>query len=41
MFGRIAITAWVAVIGVALTVFIALLIPSLPDIARYLRIRQM
>lgn len=41
MAGRVAIAAWMAVLGAALVVLIALVIPSLPDVARYMRIRQM
>jgi len=41
MFGRIAIVGWGLVFGVALTVGLALLIPSLPDLSRYMRMRQM
>ncbi len=41
MLGRIAIVGWGLVIGVGLTVGLALLIPSLPDLSRYMRMRQM
>ncbi len=41
MLGRIAIVGWGLVIGVGVTVGLALLIPSLPDLSRYMRMRQM
>ena len=41
MLGRIAIFSWVLVIGAGLSVGLALLIPSIPDLSRYLRMRQM
>ncbi|CAN5431514.1 hypothetical protein BH20CHL6_BH20CHL6_18090 [soil metagenome] len=41
MFGRMAIAGWALALVVALTLGLALLIPSLPDLARYLRMRSM
>jgi hypothetical protein len=41
MLGRIAIIGWLVVIGVGVTVGLALLIPSLSDLSRYMRMRQM
>ncbi|CAN5726474.1 hypothetical protein BH20CHL5_BH20CHL5_12730 [soil metagenome] len=41
MLGRIAIVGWGLVLGAGITVGLALLIPSLPDLSRYLRMRQM
>ncbi len=41
MLGRVAIVGWGLVFGVPLSVGLALLIPSLPDLSRYMRMRQM
>ncbi len=41
MLGRIAIIGWLVMIGVGVTVGLALLISSLPDLSRYMRMRQM
>jgi len=41
MLGRIAIIGWLVVIGVGVTVGLPLLISSLPDLSRYMRMRQM
>jgi hypothetical protein len=41
MLGRMAIMGWAMVIGVGLAVGLALLIPSLPDVSRYMRMRAM
>jgi len=41
MVARLAVGAWVAVIAAAIAVTLALVIPSIPDIARYMKIRAM
>lgn len=41
MVQRVAVAGWLAVIGTAFVVGMALLVPSLADIRRYLRMRRM
>lgn len=41
MVGKIAIVGWLAVIGAGLWFTVTTVIPSLPDVSRYLRMRRM